>query len=174
MKLLSFSARLECFNLPRAFSSICRIRSRVSSKSCPTSSRVWFCFSPIPNRILKIFSSLWFSVDFGCGSSRENAPIALKGAGDSCVIARSFARIFFRNSINIGFPILESGAAVDEAETGDEIQADLATGTITNVTKKSTYQTSPFPEIIQEIIRAGGMVGFVRQRIAQKKAQAKL
>jgi 3-isopropylmalate/(R)-2-methylmalate dehydratase small subunit len=111
--------------------------------------------------------------NFGCGSSRENAPIAIKGAGVSCVIARSFARIFYRNSINIGFPILESDAAVDDAATGDEIEVDLTTGTITNVTKNKTYQTSPFPEIIQEIIRAGGMVGFARQRIAQKKAQAK-
>jgi 3-isopropylmalate/(R)-2-methylmalate dehydratase small subunit len=111
--------------------------------------------------------------NFGCGSSRENAPIAIKGAGVSCVIARSFARIFYRNSINIGFPILESDAAVDDAATGDDIEVDLRTGTITNITKRKTYETSPFPEIIQEIIRAGGMVGFARQRIAQKKAQAK-
>lgn len=112
--------------------------------------------------------------NFGCGSSRENAPIAIKGAGVSCVIARSFARIFYRNSINIGFPILESDAAVDDAATGDVVEVDLAKGIITNLTKQKSYQTAPFPEIIQEIIRAGGMVGFARQRIAQKKAQAKM
>lgn len=109
--------------------------------------------------------------NFGCGSSRENAPIAIKGAGVSCVIARSFARIFFRNSINIGFPILESDAAVDDAATGDELEVDLATGTITNLTRKKAYTTSPFPDIIQNIINAGGMVEFAKNRIAERKAK---
>ncbi len=108
--------------------------------------------------------------NFGCGSSRENAPIAIKGAGISCVIAKSFARIFYRNSINIGLPILESSEAVDDASTGDEIEVDLAAGTITNLTRKKSYRTPPFPDIIQDIIHAGGMVEFAKQRIREKKA----
>ena len=109
--------------------------------------------------------------NFGCGSSRENAPIAIKGAGVSCVIAKSFARIFYRNSINIGLPILESAEAVDDAATSDEVEVDLATGTITNLTKKKSYATSPFPEIIQNIINAGGMVEFAKKRIAERNAE---
>ena len=109
--------------------------------------------------------------NFGCGSSRENAPIAIKGAGVSCVIARSFARIFYRNSINIGLPILESNDAVDDASTGDEIEVDLTTGTITNLSRKKSYRTPPFPDIIQDIIKAGGMVEFAKNRIAEKKAK---
>ncbi len=106
--------------------------------------------------------------NFGCGSSRENAPIAIKGAGVSCVIAKSFARIFYRNSINIGLPILESDEAVDDAATGDELEVDLTTGTITNVTRSKSYQVPPFPDIIQEIIRVGGMVEFAKKRIAER------
>ncbi|MFQ5797431.1 MAG: 3-isopropylmalate dehydratase small subunit [Bacteroidota bacterium] len=109
--------------------------------------------------------------NFGCGSSRENAPIAIKGAGVSCVVAKSFARIFYRNAINIGLPILESVAAAEEAETGDEIEVDLSAGTITNLTKSRSYQTSPFPDVIQEIINAGGMVGFAKKRLAERKEQ---
>jgi len=110
--------------------------------------------------------------NFGCGSSRENAPIAIKGAGVACIIAKSFARIFYRNAINIGLPILESVEAVDDAATGDELTVDLATGTITNLTKNKTYTTAPFPEIIQQIINAGGMVAFARKRIAERKLRA--
>ena len=110
--------------------------------------------------------------NFGCGSSRENAPIAIKGAGVSCVIARSFARIFYRNAINIGLPILESPEVVDDAETGDTIEVDLSSGIITNVTKKKEYMTAPFPEMIQEIVNAGGMVEFAKKRIAQRKLQS--
>lgn len=107
--------------------------------------------------------------NFGCGSSRENAPIAIKGAGVSCVVAKSFARIFFRNSINIGLPILESEQAVDDAETGDELEIDLTKGLIRNLAKAKSYNVPPFPDIIQEIIRAGGMVEFARKRIAEKR-----
>ena len=109
--------------------------------------------------------------NFGCGSSRENAPIAIKGAGISCVIAKSFARIFYRNSINIGLPIIESGGAVDDAETSDELEIDLTAGTIRNVTKNKSYNIPPFPEMIQEIIRLGGMVEFAKKRIAQKQVK---
>lgn len=111
--------------------------------------------------------------NFGCGSSRENAPIAIKGAGVSCVIAESFARIFYRNAINIGLPILESADAVREAQTGDEVRVDLATGTIHNLTKKKEYATSPFPPIIQEIIASGGMVEFAQKRLAQRRIEKK-
>ena len=107
--------------------------------------------------------------NFGCGSSRENAPIAIKAVGVSCVIAKSFARIFYRNSINIGLPILESDQAVDDAQNGDEIQVDLSTGSILNITKNKSYQTMPFPEILQQIISVGGMVEFARQRLADRK-----
>ena len=106
--------------------------------------------------------------NFGCGSSRENAPIAIKGAGVSCVIATSFARIFYRNSINIGLPIFECEAAVEDAADGDEIRVDPSTGVIENLTRKKSYSVPPFPDIIQEIISAGGMVEFARKRIRQQ------
>ncbi|MBF8293849.1 MAG: 3-isopropylmalate dehydratase small subunit [Bacteroidetes bacterium] len=107
--------------------------------------------------------------NFGCGSSRENAPIAIKGAGVSCVIAKSFARIFYRNSINIGLPILESDEAVDDAMPGDQLAVDLANGTVKNVTQSKSYQVPPFPDIIQQIIKLGGMVEFSKRRIAERK-----
>lgn len=107
--------------------------------------------------------------NFGCGSSRENAPIAIKAAGISCVIAKSFARIFYRNSINIGLPILESAAAVDDADSGDNIAVDLVTGEIRNLTRNTTYRTPPFPAVIREVIDAGGMIEFARRRLAEKK-----
>jgi len=103
--------------------------------------------------------------NFGCGSSRENAPIAIKGAGVSCVIAKSFARIFYRNAINIGLPILESSECVDVTENGDVIEVDLAAGTIVNRTKQRRFGISPFPPVIQEIINAGGMESYVRGRL---------
>ncbi len=103
--------------------------------------------------------------NFGCGSSRENAPIAIKGAGVACVIAKYFARIFYRNSINIGLPIFECPEAVDATETGDVLEVDLESGRITNITKNKTFTAVPFPEVMQEIIRAGGMVNYVRRRI---------
>jgi 3-isopropylmalate/(R)-2-methylmalate dehydratase small subunit len=103
--------------------------------------------------------------NFGCGSSRENAPIAIKGAGIACVIAKSFARIFYRNAINIGLPILECTAAVKETRNGDRLRIDLSTGTITNITRNTTYQTHPFPEEIQQIIQKGGMINFIREKL---------
>lgn len=103
--------------------------------------------------------------NFGCGSSREHAPIAIKASGISLIIAKSFARIFYRNSINIGLPILESPECVDDAESGDVIEADLSAGVIRNVTKNKEYKTTPFPEFIQEIISAGGLVGYAKERL---------
>lgn len=107
--------------------------------------------------------------NFGCGSSRENAPIAIKGAGVACVVAKSFARIFYRNAINIGLPILESDPAAEDAETGDEMDIDLAKGVIRNLSKSKSYNVPPFPGIIQEIINSGGMVEFAKKRIAEKR-----
>jgi len=103
--------------------------------------------------------------NFGCGSSREHAPLALKGAGVSCVIANSFARIFYRNAINIGLPILECAEAVAETEKGDELTVDLTAGTITNARTGKTYRTSPLPEFVMKIVAAGGLVDYTRERL---------
>lgn len=101
--------------------------------------------------------------NFGCGSSREHAPIAIKAAGISVVIAQSFARIFYRNSINIGLPILESQAAADKIQTGDEIQVDFSQGKIENLTRNETYQATIFPEFMQKLIQAGGLMNWIKQ-----------
>lgn len=96
--------------------------------------------------------------NFGCGSSREHAPIAIKAGGISCVIASTFARIFYRNSINIGLPILECDEAAKDIEDGDMVSVDYDTGVIVNETKNKKYQAEPFPEFIQNIIRKGGLI----------------
>lgn len=103
--------------------------------------------------------------NFGCGSSREHAPIAIKASGVSCVIASSFARIFYRNSINIGLPIIECSQAAEEISAGDEVQVDFATGIIQNLTTGKRYQAQPFPESIQNIINAGGLMKMVAERV---------
>jgi len=102
--------------------------------------------------------------NFGCGSSREHAPIAIKACGISCVIAKSFARIFYRNSINIGLPILECGAAAESAAAGDRLRIDFETGKIENLTKGEQYEAAPFPEFIRNIIRFGGLLPSVAAR----------
>ena len=102
--------------------------------------------------------------NFGCGSSREHAPLCLKTAGVKCVIAKSFARIFYRNSINIGFPIMECEEAADKIEKGDEVEVDFSTGVITNKTKNETYQIQPFPEFLQKMIDAEGLVNYVNSK----------
>ena len=96
--------------------------------------------------------------NFGCGSSREHAPIAIKAAGIDCVIATTFARIFYRNSINIGLPIMECPEASEKIEAGDEVEVDFDSGVIKNLTKGEEYQAHPFPESIQKIIKAGGLL----------------
>lgn len=103
--------------------------------------------------------------NFGCGSSREHAPIAIKAAGISCVIAKSYARIFYRNAFNIGLPILECEEAADKIQAGDEVTVDFKNGTIKNVTKNETYQAEPFPEFIEQIINADGLVNYVKNKI---------
>ncbi len=99
--------------------------------------------------------------NFGCGSSREHAPIAIKESGISCVIANTFARIFFRNSINIGLPILECPEAVANINSGDELEVDLNTGKIKNLTSGKEYQAEPFPEFMHNIIDSGGLIGYI-------------
>lgn len=101
--------------------------------------------------------------NFGCGSSREHAPIAIKESGISLVIAKSFARIFYRNAINIGLAILECPEAVDGIQKGDQVSVDLTEGKIVNLTTGKTYEAQPFPEFICEIINCGGLVNAVRQ-----------
>lgn len=100
--------------------------------------------------------------NFGCGSSREHAPIAIEASGISCVIAQSFARIFYRNAINIGFPILECADAGKIAE-GDELSVDLDTGTIKNITRGESYASTPFPPFIQKIIKAKGYLNAIME-----------
>lgn len=108
--------------------------------------------------------------NFGCGSSREHAPIAIKAAGVSCVIASSFARIFFRNSINLGLPILECPEAVEHAEAGDVLQVDLAAGKIVNTTTGLTYDAKPFPEAVMKIIQAGGLMASIKDEVMAREA----
>lgn len=102
--------------------------------------------------------------NFGCGSSREHAPIAIKASGISCVIAKDFARIFYRNSINIGLPILECAEASADIDEGNEVEVDFDTGVITNKTKNKTYQAVAFPPFMQEIINAGGLIEQIKNK----------
>ena len=101
--------------------------------------------------------------NFGCGSSREHAPLVIKTCGTGCVIAKSFARIFYRNAINIGLPILECEAAAEEIQAGDEVSVDFDTGVITDHTTGKTYQAEPFPEFIQTIIKKGGLLASLKE-----------
>ncbi|MBE6007643.1 MAG: 3-isopropylmalate dehydratase small subunit [Lachnospiraceae bacterium] len=103
--------------------------------------------------------------NFGCGSSREHAPLAIKCAGVSCVIASTFARIFYRNAINIGLPIMECEAAAEDIEAGDKVSVDFKTGIITNETKGHTYQAAPFPEFMQKIMAQGGLVEYTKEKL---------
>ncbi len=102
--------------------------------------------------------------NFGCGSSREHAPIAIKESGISCVIASTFARIFFRNSINIGLPILECPEASEKIESGDELDINFDTGVIVNVTKNESYQAQPFPEFMKNIMSKGGLLKSINNK----------
>lgn len=108
--------------------------------------------------------------NFGCGSSREHAPLAIKASGVSCVIASSFARIFFRNSINIGLPLLESEDAVAGIENGDELEVDLTTGRISNLTKGTEFTAKPYPGFMGELITAGGLIEHTKKRLADRRA----
>ena len=103
--------------------------------------------------------------NFGCGSSREHAPLAIKAAGVGCVIARSFARIFYRNALNIGLPILECVEAVDKTDAGDVFEVELSTGEIVNTTKGLTFKAEPIPDFMLELIESGGLIEYTRRKI---------
>ncbi len=109
------------------------------------------------------------TTNFGCGSSREHAPLAIKSAGISCVIAKSFARIFFRNAINIGLPLLECVEAVAKTEAGDILEVDLANGTIRNLTNGKVFTAKPYPEFMAELISAGGLIEYTKNRLASRR-----
>ena len=126
------------------------------------------CMEDIDKEFLNTVCSgdiIMATTNFGCGSSREHAPLAIKAAGVSCVIAASFARIFFRNSINIGLPLLESPQAVANTDIRDILEIDLAAGKIKNVTKGLTFIAKPYPEFMSELIAAGGLVEYTRGRL---------
>ena len=107
------------------------------------------------------------TTNFGCGSSREHAPLAIKAAGISCVIARSFARIFFRNAVNIGLPLLECARA-DEIGAGDELEVTLDTGDIKDITQGKAFKAKPYPDFMLDIISAGGLIEYTRKRITSR------
>ena len=108
--------------------------------------------------------------NFGSGSSREHAPVAIKAVGVSCVIAESYARIFYRNAINIGLPILECPEAVKGSQSGDSLEVELETGKIKNISRGKTYQAQPFPAFMMELISAGGLVAYTKRRLEAKGA----
>ncbi|MDO8635156.1 MAG: 3-isopropylmalate dehydratase small subunit [Dehalococcoidia bacterium] len=108
--------------------------------------------------------------NFGSGSSREHAPVAIKAVGISCVIAESYARIFYRNAINIGLPILECPEAVKGSQSGDTLEVELETGKIKNISRGKTYQAQPFPAFMMELISAGGLVAYTKRRLEAKGA----
>jgi 3-isopropylmalate/(R)-2-methylmalate dehydratase small subunit len=112
--------------------------------------------------------------NFGCGSSREIAPVAIRGAGISCVIAGSFARIFFRNSINLGYPILQSPEVAEAVREGDELEVDPEAGVIRNLTSGGEYRAEAFPEFMTELMRMGGLVPWVRRRLQEERAAGRL
>jgi 3-isopropylmalate/(R)-2-methylmalate dehydratase small subunit len=109
------------------------------------------------------------TTNFGCGSSREHAPIAIKAAGISCIIAKSFARIFFRNAINIGLPLLECDQAVDETKAGDNLEVDLSNGRIKNLTKGTEFKAKAYPNFMGELIAAGGLVEYTKKRLESRR-----
>lgn len=122
------------------------------------------CMEDIDKDFVKMVSKgdiIVATKNFGCGSSREHAPIAIKAAGVSCVIAETFARIFYRNAINIGLPIIECREASEKIEAGDEVSIDFDSGVITNKTKNETYQGQAFPEFMQRIIKAEGLMNYI-------------
>ena len=126
---------------------------------------------PVDDPRFKGASIILGGSNFGCGSSREHAPIAIRACGVSCVIAPSFARIFYRNAINIGFPILECPKAAAEIANGDQVSVDFATGTITDETTGKTYHATAFPPFIQKIIAHGGLLSYLKARQQNMEAE---
>ena len=109
------------------------------------------------------------AANFGSGSSREHAPLAIKASGISCVVAQSFARIFYRNAVNIGLPILECAQAVENTDSGDELEVELATGRIKNITRGREFSAKPYPDFMLNLIQAGGLVEYTRRRIQAER-----
>ena len=109
------------------------------------------------------------TTNFGCGSSREHAPLAIRAAGISCVIAKSFARIFFRNAINIGLPLLECEDAVNQTKAGDVLEVDLAGGQVKNLTNGQAFTVKPYPDFMTELISVGGLVEHTKKRLADRR-----
>jgi len=105
------------------------------------------------------------ATNFGCGSSREHAPLAIKACGISCIIAQSFARIFFRNAINIGLPLLECAEAVKETEAGDILEVELSSGEIKNISRNKNFIANPYPEFMMGIINAGGLIEYTKTKL---------
>jgi len=110
------------------------------------------------------------TTNFGCGSSREHAPLAIKAVGVSCVIAKTFARIFFRNAINIGLPLLECAEAVDNTNDGDVLEVDLSSGKIKNLSNGKVFVAKPYPEFMSELISAGGLIEYTKKRLASRRS----
>ena len=109
------------------------------------------------------------TTNFGCGSSREHAPLAIKAAGVSCIIAKTFPRIFFRNAINIGLPLLECDEAVDNTEAGDILEVELASGKIKDLTSGMEFTAKPYPDFMAELIAAGGLIEYTKRRLASRR-----
>ncbi len=135
----------------------------VLAKYCMEDARPGFAQNVEPGSIIVAGNN------FGCGSSREHAPLTIKVAGISCIIAKSFARIFFRNAINIGLPLLECAEAVDKIETGDSLEVDLASGTIKHLNSGEVFTAKPYPEFMAELISAGGLIEHTRKRLAARR-----
>jgi 3-isopropylmalate/(R)-2-methylmalate dehydratase small subunit len=127
------------------------------------------CMEDIDAQFIKVVKPgdiIVADTNFGCGSSREHAPLAIKSAGVSCVIAKSFARIFFRNAINIGLPLLESRECVENTKAGDTLEVDLTTGKIVNLSSNLVFTAKPYPDFMSELIKAGGLVNYTKNRLA--------
>lgn len=130
------------------------------------------CLEPLVEQIGQKLTSEHIIVsgrNFGCGSSREHAPVAIKAAGVKCVIAESFARIFFRNAINIGLPVVELKDATKFFNLGDEVEVDFTSGIVKNLTTNAEYKTQPFPEFLQKLVSVGGLINFVRSQVVIRK-----
>lgn len=128
----------------------------------------WHCMEDIDSEFINRVQPndiIVADTNFGCGSSREHAPLAIKAAGVGCIIAKSFARIFYRNALNIGLPILECDEAADKSESGDILEIDLSTGEIVNITKGLTFRAEPFPDFMLELISSGGLIEYTRRKI---------
>jgi len=130
------------------------------------------CMEDIDSKFVDVVEKgdiIMATTNFGCGSSREHAPLSIKASGISCVIAKTFARIFFRNAINIGLPLLECEQAVDETEDGDILEVDLSNGKIKNLTRDRVFIASPYPDFMMDLISSGGLIDFTKKRLSTRR-----